>query len=495
MSLRRGSQRRHRSPVMGPLPDLLRLGGQPMDLHHPGSPSDAEKRPVLREGKGGHARAHSSDLDQRLLRHHFHDVHLSQLLAESDLRAVRRHCRRRGAVRAVHRELHFQTRSQIRRQNCFIGDHRRFRRARCQGRLLERWQANGADLVTVRVQLPQSALAKLRHHRETPAVRTALQRGHGRLVPSHGHLELLQHLLLDRPDGDVLDPLLLHLRHPAREDQAATRGDQSKLGRDRDPDQDARSEPAHRDHRERKRIGSHDLDFALHLHRPVLHFLLPARLDLLPRPGPHHLPLRREVRCASALRRLPAPLRLLRSPGDRLELERPDPRRLREHRFQARQILHRPSHHRGQDAGQIRHFGILERRQIPPEGAPPRLVEILAHEEKVVAGAVRVPELAIDLQRPQRQVDHQRGKPVQVRTEIGHAPLRVLIGAMPDLGGLPPDQRRHPHAVVVDEQKIPAGDQDVSVLEVAVRELRVLDVFHQRPELLPQGRQLPGLVQ
>ena len=33
------------------------------------------------------------------------------------------------------------------------------------------------------------------------------------------------------------------------------------------------------------------------------------------------------------------------------------------------------------------------------------------------------------------------------------------------------------------------------MLQIAVREMSALDVLHQRPELLPQRRQLPGLVQ
>src|SRR5439155_189626 len=113
--------------------------------------------------------------------------------------------------------------------------------------------------------------------------------------------------------------------------------------RDGHPDHGARGDRAHRDHGQRERIGSRDVDFALHLYRPVLDLLLPARLRLLPGPRPDHLPLRREVRRASAFRRFPGPLRLLRGPGNGLELERPEAPGVREHRFQPRQILQRPS--------------------------------------------------------------------------------------------------------------------------------------------------------
>ena len=71
----------------------------------------------------------------------------------------------------------------------------------------------------------------------------------------------------------------------------------------------------------------------------------------------------------------------------------------------------------------------------------------------------------------------------------------MLISAVADLGRLAPDQRRNPDPVVVDEQEILAPDQDVPVLQIAVGELRGLDVLDQRPELLPERRELLGLVQ
>ena len=71
----------------------------------------------------------------------------------------------------------------------------------------------------------------------------------------------------------------------------------------------------------------------------------------------------------------------------------------------------------------------------------------------------------------------------------------MLVGAVADLGSLPPDQCRDPHAVVVDEQQVLAPDQDVPVLQIAVRELPDFDVLHQGPELLSQCREFPGFVQ
>ena len=71
----------------------------------------------------------------------------------------------------------------------------------------------------------------------------------------------------------------------------------------------------------------------------------------------------------------------------------------------------------------------------------------------------------------------------------------MLISAVAELGRLAPDQCGHPHAVVVDELQLLAVDQDVPVLQIAMRELPVFDVLHQRPELLSQRCELPGLAE
>ena len=138
---------------------------------------------------------------------------------------------------------------------------------------------------------------------------------------------------------------------------------------------------------------------------------------------------------------------------------------------------------------------MIERGEIAPDGTLARLVEVFADEEEVVAGAVLVPQLAVDLEREERQVDDECREPVEIRTVVRHAALRMLVSAVADLGRLAPDQRRNPHAVVVDEQQILAAHQDIPVLQIAVRKLPAFDVLDQGAELLSQRCQFLGLVQ
>ena len=60
--------------------------------------------------------------------------------------------------------------------------------------------------------------------------------------------------------------------------------------------------------------------------------------------------------------------------------------------------------------------------------------------------------------RPQGDVDHQRGEVVEVqREQRGRAALAVLIRLDAHFQVPPPDQRRHAHAVVIDQLELPGG--------------------------------------
>ena len=138
---------------------------------------------------------------------------------------------------------------------------------------------------------------------------------------------------------------------------------------------------------------------------------------------------------------------------------------------------------------------MLEGREIAPDRRLSRLVEVLADEEEIVARVVLVPEPAIDLESAQREVDHQRGEAIEVRPVVRRAAPRMLIRAVPDLRRLAAFQLGNPHAVVVDEQEVLAANEDVSVLQVAVRELRALHFLDQPAKPCSKGGEPGGIAE
>ena len=73
-------------------------------------------------------------------------------------------------------------------------------------------------------------------------------------------------------------------------------------------------------------------------------------------------------------------------------------------------------------------------------------------------------------QGPQGHVDHHGGKAVQIqRQQRLLVAVRMLVRLDADFQVPPPDQRRHAHAVVVDQLQLAVGrDHHVGVLQVAV---------------------------
>ena len=109
--------------------------------------------------------------------------------------------------------------------------------------------------------------------------------------------------------------------------------------------------------------------------------------------------------------------------------------------------------------------------------------EILAAEEEVLVARVgAVPQVGVDAERHQRDVDDPGGEVVQLRPEVSLAPSRVLVVAVPDLVAAAPRQGGHVHAVVVEQPEVAVDDQHVAVLQVAVGDARAPQgVYHLRP--------------
>ncbi len=131
-------------------------------------------------------------------------------------------------------------------------------------------------------------------------------------------------------------------------------------------------------------------------------------------------------------------------------------------------------------------------RQLLEQRGLARLAQVGRREQEVIAVVVLLPErFPLGLHDAQCRGDQQDRKPVHFRavSPLAH-PVRVLVGRMADLARFVFRQRRHPHAVVVDQlqrQRIGAGarhEEDVAVLEVAVGHVRRAQVLrHPPPDL------------
>ncbi len=105
-----------------------------------------------------------------------------------------------------------------------------------------------------------------------------------------------------------------------------------------------------------------------------------------------------------------------------------------------------------------------------------RLLEIFALEQQIlVAVAVPAPERGIDAEDQEREINRPRGEIIEIRTEVFLGSPRVLIIAMTDFMAATSRELRDVHAIVVDQLEVTASDNDVAVLQIAVRNLMLLE--------------------
>ena len=108
---------------------------------------------------------------------------------------------------------------------------------------------------------------------------------------------------------------------------------------------------------------------------------------------------------------------------------------------------------------------------------------------------VRLPQPRRDGQRAQREDDHEHREAVQFGVEL-EGPARMLIVWIAGFAGRSTVQRRHEHAVVVHQaQRAAAVDQDIAVLQVAVRDPQPTQLVDQLDESSLDVRQRARLGQ
>jgi hypothetical protein len=143
---------------------------------------------------------------------------------------------------------------------------------------------------------------------------------------------------------------------------------------------------------------------------------------------------------------------------------------------------------------QLPQFRIAQRHQLPEQRGRARGREVRRLEQEVVAVVVAFPERpSANGQCPQRGVDDQVGEPIHVEAVSPlPRPPGVLVGGVADLARALPGQRRHEHAIVIDQLDgqcrgfTSRHEQYVPVLQITVGEVRCAE----KP-----GQPNPGLSQ
>ena len=122
-----------------------------------------------------------------------------------------------------------------------------------------------------------------------------------------------------------------------------------------------------------------------------------------------------------------------------------------------------------------------------------RIVEITRLKENVLARAEGRPEVGPLDERAERGVDDEAGEVIERRVEVGLGAVGVLVVAVADLRAGLACERRDEHRVVIDEHEphvaVVFADEDVAVLEVAVRDPGVFQIDEQRAPGSGEGAQ------
>src|SRR2546421_359890 len=72
-------------------------------------------------------------------------------------------------------------------------------------------------------------------------------------------------------------------------------------------------------------------------------------------------------------------------------------------------------------------------------------------------------------ERDERKIDDETGEIVEVGVEVTRIARGMLVVLMPDLTRRPTGHRGHEHAIKIDEPELSMLDDDISVLQIAVR--------------------------